>query len=199
MSARRRTIRVRSVPVVLAVGAGIAASFLVVGCGSSTGARVAQVPSNPTTTAAPPTGQGELSQAGGSAFSACMRAHGVASFPDPDSSGKFQAQFGPGTGMDPSSPRFKSAQDACRKLLPGGGAPSPQQQARLVQALVKYSACMRSHGLPKFPDPTVGPNQGMVLVGPGSGIDPNSPKLQAADRACRKFQPAAPGVAPSSR
>ena len=58
------------------------------------------------------------------AFSKCMRDHGI-DFPDPQIStdgGGLQVQMG-GPGMDPNSPGFKEANDACSKDagLPGIG------------------------------------------------------------------------------
>ena len=53
-------------------------------------------------------------------FAQCMRDHGV-DFPDPtfdDSGGGFQVQLG-GPGMDPESPGFKAASEACSSE--GGG------------------------------------------------------------------------------
>ena len=62
-------------------------------------------------------------------FAACMRSHGVKSFPDPQiSAGRISIQIkgGPGTGLDPSSPLFQRAQQACGSALPGAnGAPRP--------------------------------------------------------------------------
>jgi hypothetical protein len=48
-------------------------------------------------------------------FSQCMRAHGLTNFPDPvfRSGGGVQIAIRAGTGLDPSSPAFKSAQQAC--------------------------------------------------------------------------------------
>jgi hypothetical protein len=54
-------------------------------------------------------------------FAACMRAHGLADFPDPtvDSSG-VTIQVGSGSGRGGSlSPQFRSAMQACRKFLAG--------------------------------------------------------------------------------
>src|SRR4051794_9194525 len=51
-------------------------------------------------------------------FSQCMRQHGVKSFPDPDANGGIRIEAGPGTGLDPQSPTFKSAQEACKKYQP---------------------------------------------------------------------------------
>ena len=52
-------------------------------------------------------------------FVACMRAHGLATFPDPKvSSGGIEMQL-PRSIM-PNSAVFKNAQQACKNLLPGG-------------------------------------------------------------------------------
>jgi hypothetical protein len=47
-----------------------------------------------------------------------MRAHGLADFPDPSSQG-LQIGGGPGSDLNPGSPRFQAAQKACRSLMPG--------------------------------------------------------------------------------
>jgi hypothetical protein len=48
-------------------------------------------------------------------YARCMREHGVADFPDPDTEGNFRAQAG---STDPKTPRFKGAMQACRQLDP---------------------------------------------------------------------------------
>jgi hypothetical protein len=138
-----------------------------------------------------PTISGRSSQHGGSqqdspiAFSACMRSHGVPKFPDPNSQGGIQIAGGPGSGLDPNSPQFQAAQRACQKLMPAGRAPSPAQMAQMQQQMLRYSACMRSHGVPKFPDPTF--SGGSISMRIGQGLDPNSPQFRAAQRACQKL------------
>ncbi len=57
------------------------------------------------------------------AFAACMRAHGEPNFPDPEfsshgSGGSVRIHLGP--GVNPNSPQFAKAQQACRSTLPGG-------------------------------------------------------------------------------
>jgi len=68
---------------------------------------------------------------------------------------------------------------------PGGAQPSSGGQggAQLGSGglTVAFSACMRSHGEPKFPDPN---SQGVVGSLIQLGIDPNSPQFQAAEKAC---------------
>jgi hypothetical protein len=51
-------------------------------------------------------------------FAHCMRSHGVASFPDPQfQGGGVTERLRAGTGIDPSSPAFKAAQQACQPLI----------------------------------------------------------------------------------
>lgn len=54
------------------------------------------------------------------AFAECMREHGV-DMPDPRfaGKGKVSIQIKKG-GLDPNSPAFKAAQEACQKKVPGG-------------------------------------------------------------------------------
>jgi hypothetical protein len=56
------------------------------------------------------------------AFSQCMRDHGVTDFPDPQFNGNGVILGGPGqVKIDPNSPTFQAAQQACQSLLPGAG------------------------------------------------------------------------------
>ncbi|WP_203922994.1 hypothetical protein [Rugosimonospora africana] len=49
-------------------------------------------------------------------FAACMRAHGVPNFPDPNGQ---PGQLGPNSGIDPGSPQFQAAINGpCRPLAP---------------------------------------------------------------------------------
>jgi hypothetical protein len=130
-------------------------------------------------------------------FSACMRKHGVSSFPDPSSGGGIT--IGPGSGIDPRSPSFQSAQQACQRLLPNGGRPSPEQLAKAQQQMLQFSACMRANGIKDFPDPTVsgGGIQLKVRAASGSDLNPNSPTFQAAQRACQGKLPFKAGAGQS--
>jgi hypothetical protein len=126
------------------------------------------------------------------AFSACMRANGIPDFPDPvqgpGGGVSLQLKAGPGSDMNPNSPQFQTAQNACRHLQPqglqGGGVTANPEQA------LKWAACMRSHGLPNFPDPTVS-NGVPQLDLSGTGIDPSSPQFQSAQQACKSLSPGA--------
>jgi hypothetical protein len=135
------------------------------------------------------TGSGGSPNAGGSAqsqqlaFARCMRAHGVTGFPD---SGVL-IQASPGSALDPSNPTYRAARQACQSLLPTVHL-NPAQAAQTLANGLKFSKCMRNHGITNYPDP--GPHNG-----PGggwgidlSGIDLNSPQFQAAQQACRHYQ-----------
>jgi hypothetical protein len=114
-----------------------------------------------------------------------MRAHGVPDFPDPGANGRIAIQGGPGSDLDPQNPQFRAAQQACQSLQPTG---SPAQQAAGRATFLRYSKCMRAHGIADFPDPN---SSGGIQIqgGPGSGLDPQSPQFQAADKACQHFLP----------
>lgn len=99
------------------------------------------------------------------AFSACMRSDGVPNYPDPDSSG--QLPKGDGRQFGVSNSRFQAAESACQHVLPTGGSlhrrasqciQSGDCPPALVQQMLtadrKLAGCMRSHGVPNFPDPT---------------------------------------------
>jgi hypothetical protein len=119
------------------------------------------------------------------AFAKCMRSHGDPSFPDPGPEGAFPNVNG---SLKKDSPQFKKAAAACKNLEPGGPAPSDFQ--RDYRQLLKYSACMRSHGMPKFPDPTL-EDHGVGWTGPK--IDDGSPQFKSANQACRSYLPSGNG------
>jgi hypothetical protein len=170
-------------------------ALIAAGCGGgSSGSSVAQAPTSTTETRPSQSGESEdgATEGNPAAFSACMRSHGVPKFPDPDSTGRFRFRAGPGTGIDPESSQFKAADDACRKLAPEEKPPSPAQQAQDRAQLLRFSACMRSHGLPKFPDPQADG----LRINRNSGIDPHSPQFKAAQKACENFLPGSPGASP---
>jgi hypothetical protein len=130
-------------------------------------------------------------------FAKCMRSHGVPNFPDPGTNGSGGIQIqqsrvaGSGSsmtvnGVSVSAPAFQSAMQACRHDLPNGGHPPPLTAAR-KQAMLKFSQCMREHGLTNFPDPTFGSSGTVRLqIARQAGVDPNSPTFRQAQAACAK-------------
>jgi hypothetical protein len=177
--------------------------LLAAGCGGgSSGAGVAQLGANTTSTNTS-SSSGGSGNADPAAFSACMRENGVPTFPDPDSQGRIrlggQTANGRKVGLDPNSRQFKRALQACRRLLPA--AKTPQQLATDREQALRFSRCVRAHGVPKFPDPAVGANGRIEFpVAAGSHLDKNSPQFRAARKACEKLIPgAARGPAPGQK
>jgi hypothetical protein len=128
------------------------------------------------------------------AYSQCMRAHGVPDFPDPNASGAIAVPRATpdGAGGSVSSSKMDSANGACQHLLPGGGGASPGQVQQEQTEALKFAQCMRTHGVPDYPDPTV-TSQGYSSNLKNSGINTQSPQFLAAVGACRYLLPA--GVA----
>jgi hypothetical protein len=59
----------------------------------------------------------------------------------------------------------------------------------LLTQLLHLAACMRSHGVTNFPDPTTQGGGLRLVIGPKSGIDPSSPLFQHAQKACASLMP----------
>ena len=123
------------------------------------------------------------------AYTACMHAHGVPNFPEPQvsehgGSTSIKMAVPAGVGKDP---KFKAASEACRKLLPGGG---PGNQAPLTPAqqeqYLRAAACIRSHGVPNFPDPTF--SGGGVHI-EHQKLNESSPAFKAAVHDCESLIP----------
>jgi len=129
----------------------------------------------------------------GAKYSACMRKHGVTSFPDPTGQGLITIHSG--MGIDPGSPAFRSARSVCQKLLPNGGQPTPAQIAQQQKKMLALSSCMRAHGVKDFPDPSNGGLQ--IQTRPGSDLNPDNPTFQKAQKACQgdlPFKPQSTGT-----
>ncbi|MDE3069932.1 MAG: hypothetical protein KGJ43_04315 [Acidobacteriota bacterium] len=181
-------------PGVIAVVGVVALALAVAGCGSSSSPGVAHLSAAKGSGASTSEGggSGPESRAGAQqkmvAYARCMRSHGVAGFPEPVE-GRLMLRGGPGSGLDPGSAQFQGADRACHGLLPEGGKPSPQMQKQAEERALKFSACMRSHGIPTFPEPEFHAG-GVTLklqAGRAGGIDPRSPQFQAAQKACRAY------------
>ena len=124
-------------------------------------------------------------QNGAVAFSHCMRSHGVAKFTDPNSSGQLAKETPQQLGV--SSSQFQAAQNACNHLLPNGGSGPDTAQVQQDRAhALRFSQCVRSHGVTNFPDPD---STGRIPDPASVGIDQGSPQFEAANQACRKWRP----------
>ncbi|HEY4020576.1 MAG TPA: hypothetical protein VGM75_17925 [Pseudonocardiaceae bacterium] len=178
------------------IGLVMAAGAVLAACSSGPNdPGVASLGSTTTATTAPAANgsKGNSDQAAKQAlqFSACMRSHGVKDFPDPQISGNGVNIRVGGTSKDlnPNNPTFKTALKACQKYQPvptaaNGKGADPTKVAA-------WAACMRSHGLPHFPDPAID-NGALKLNLTGTGIDPRSSAFQNAMKACRSKDPGGP-------
>jgi hypothetical protein len=54
---------------------------------------------------------------------------------------------------------------------------------------LRYSQCMRSHGIPDFPDPTASGDFTIHGAGPNSDLNRNNPAFQSAEQACQRYRP----------
>lgn len=94
---------------------------------------------------------------------------------------------------------------AAMSLLAACGGSSPPANAgstsgtnpsfkQLSTDAYKHSACMRSHGVPNFPDPHVVNKPGQQIIGiSAQGLDTNSPAFKAAQQACAHLMPGSSG------
>ncbi len=68
------------------------------------------------------------------------------------------------------------------------GCSSPGASAAADAIAVKFSDCMRSHGVTEFPDPTIGSN-GLPSWGPTPNVNGGAPAYNAAQQVCKKDLP----------
>jgi hypothetical protein len=195
------TMQSRHFLILVAALALAAASVLAAGCGGgSESPGVAQIGTNAadsdTSTDGSSNGGSEDDSDGKdpTAFSRCMRSHGVPNFPDPDSDGGIEV--GPNSGIDPDSATFKAAERECQELL-DIKPPTPAEQAEMQEQALRFAECMRSHGVPDFPDPVFSAGRGKITL--PKGANPNSPQFRAAQEACERLLPGPKGGRTQSR
>jgi hypothetical protein len=123
-------------------------------------------------------------------FARCMRAHGVPNFPDPTGGHlDLQVRQTPGStnvnGVEVNGPAFQAAMQTCHRYLPNGGQPRGPVSAAVRTAALQFAHCMRSHGVPSFPDPRFQGGGVTESLHAGSGIEPNSPAFKTAQQTCQ--------------
>lgn len=156
------------------------------------------------------TGHGRSSETGGTssgsmssellALSQCMRAHGVPSFPDPQP-GATNAKFPSAQQLGVGTSQFLAAQRACESMLPAGVGDvfPPAEVQELLAGMLRFSQCMRSHGVPNWPDPTTDSEGRPLFVLSGAGISraqAHSPEITRPEGACQHLLPSALGGIP---
>jgi hypothetical protein len=134
-------------------------------------------------------------------YSACMRSHGVPSFPDPGSGGPIPKADAQQLGV--SSSQLQAAQHTCAHLIPLTGETAEQQQEtqcattgdcspavvqQWMSGLRTLAQCLRAHGEPNWPDPIIsslGRNRGLPhFAYDRAGIDHHSPQVLAKVDEC---------------
>jgi len=152
---------------------------------------------------------GSTTSASNVAYSACMRSHGVPNYPDPDSSGQLPKPDAHHLGVN--STQLQATQQACQHLLPNTGRAinvgSVQQcmeaddcpRALVQQVLTqerRFAQCMRSRGVPNWPDP-VTDSQGRPVFAISiskEGFNPYSKPIWAKGNQCSHLMPDLPGA-----
>lgn len=139
--------------------------------------------SNPSPSAGRSASPGGPNSSGQVAFSRCVRSHGVPNFPDPSASGEIPKDAPQQLGVTAS--RLEAAQRACSHLLPIS-QPTPAVRQQVLAQSVRFSQCVRTHGVPNFPDPA---GNGRIPDPASLGINQGSPQFQSANKACGKWRP----------
>lgn len=178
---RPRNIRLRAA---IAVAAGV---VLVAGCSSDSDPQVATISggdTQPEASASP-----SSSSDGGLAFASCMRDNGI-DVPDPDPDGGFD-QRGE-ADIDIEDPKFRTALDDCRDLLPADNPLTRNFNSAQQSAILKLVSCLRKNGV-DVPDPQFDANGKLVIDNPGA-LNPSDPKVREALQECRsEITAVAPG------
>ena len=179
----------------LAVGALALSALMLAACShSSSGPGVAAVASSasPTQSARPASGSAGSHSAHDEAlaYSTCMRSHGIADFPDPDSTGQIDVkraalQEGPSSDLNGTNPQFQAATTTCESLQPTESTTQQHQDA--IKALM-WAHCMRSHGVTNFPDPDSDGGFHVAAIR-ADGVDVTTTQFRAAATACAQYQP----------
>jgi hypothetical protein len=155
-----------------------AAAMLAVACADS--------PSSAHAGGSPPAG-GAASVRSWVAYSQCVRSHGVPDFPGPDSSGQISGARMKDALREVSDSVARAATSACANLNPAEYGPpplTPEQQ----EDYLKAAACMRSHGITNFPDPTF--SAGGIDTRIPASIDTGSAQFTQARETCTRLIPA---------
>jgi hypothetical protein len=113
-----------------------------------------------------------------------MRSHGVTEFPDPTVGSNRLPSWGPTPNVNGGAPAYNAAQQVCKKDLPRLGPQTSAEKAAANAAALKYAMCMRSNGVPDFPDPN---GQGLIQVNTTGTLEPSSPAFQKAQTACKSL------------
>jgi hypothetical protein len=152
---RPRRARPPAARIAVAIVATAALALLAAACSS---------PSSTAAGGSPSAGDSSSSPSAVS-YSNCMRSHGVPNYPDPSGG---QLPKGGAQAFGVSTNVFTAAQSACHSLLPNAGSFQEQASqcslagdcppavvAQMMAIDRKFAQCMRTHGVPNWPDPII--------------------------------------------
>jgi hypothetical protein len=137
-------------------------------------------------------GSGGSPHAGGSSspsavgYSRCMRSHGVPTFPDPESAGAIPKVSPQQLGV--SSSHLRAVQSTCAYLL----QPTQAQAQLALSGMWDFARCMRSHGVPNWPDP-VTDRSGQPVFDLHGQVAPDSPQIETKSDECSQLLHSTPG------
>jgi hypothetical protein len=134
-------------------------------------------------------------------FSRCVRSHGVPNFPDPPGGGGLPKASARELGV--STSRLLGALTACQRLIPATGGAAKQQEQQcfptsdcppavvqeLLNVMLRFARCMRTHGVPNFPDPGTDSQGQPFFDVSAQGIsdrESHSPQFTAKLNACQR-------------
>jgi hypothetical protein len=86
-------------------------------------------------------------------YATCARAHGVPDFPDPRLDSQGRASFPSDAPVKQESAQVNTACGAILKGLPASATRNGPVTAAQLRLLIAWARCMRSHGVPNWPDP----------------------------------------------
>ncbi|HEX5193058.1 MAG TPA: hypothetical protein VFW09_09660 [Solirubrobacteraceae bacterium] len=78
---------------------------------------------------------------------------------------------------------------ACGGGSSGSGDANGGSKPGKYQSALKFSKCMRAHGVPNFPDPSTQGGGLSIKISPSNGVDPSAPAFRSAEKACQHLLP----------
>jgi hypothetical protein len=116
------------------------------------------------------------------AFARCMRSDGLSNWPDPESNGAFDKTKLTPQQLGASTSHIQAVGKACQHLFPAfASGMTPAQFAQMKAQALRFSRCIRAHGVPNYPDPG---SDGREPDPASIGINDSTPTFQAALKAC---------------
>jgi hypothetical protein len=128
-----------------------------------------------------------------------MRSHGIPRYPDPSGSGALPKTSTQRLGV--SNAQFNAAQRTCQHLLPSTASVQQQTQQcmltgdcppalvrQILTAELELARCMRSHGVPNWPDPSIDSQGRPAFNVSARGINPHhSPRINSKIGECERL------------